>query len=132
VILVLDDDPGRHRAFQQGLIGANVRHCVTAAECIAQLQDPAQPVPSTVFLDHDLDQHGLPASIAGTGMDVAAFLAGRSRCRRSHVVVHSINPAKGPAMALVLRRSGCGVEYVPWAWMDDAVLARAVRRDRGA
>lgn len=132
MILVLDDDPARHKAFRQGLIGAQVVAFRTAPEAIAWLKDPLNPVPTTIFLDHDLDQFGTPASVAGNGMHVAAVIASQRRLVTAHVIVHSVNPLAGPVMARMLLRALRSVDLRPGAWNEDGTLTRAVRRDRGA
>lgn len=132
MILILDDDPARHQAFRRGLIGAQVIACHIAAQAIAWLRDPEHPVPSTIFLDHDLDQFGTPTPAAGNGMQVATAIASMPRLRTTHVIVHSLNPLAGPVMTRMLLRAQRSVELRPGAWNENGTLLRAVRRDRGA
>jgi CheY-like chemotaxis protein len=127
VILVLDDSPSRHRAFKQGLIGAHVAHVTRADEAVLQLS-AAEPW-SVICLDHDLQDHG--DDTAGNGMQVAQWIAGRTRAFKSAlIVVHSVNPVSGPRMVALLRGQGLKAVRAPGIWQDAEALARFVQLDR--
>jgi CheY-like chemotaxis protein len=128
MILVLDDDPVRHRAFQQGMLGARVTHVHRADEALAAL---AYRGPwSVILLDHDLCDHG--DDTAGNGMQVAKWIAGRTRhFKASLIVVHSINPVRGPEMVSMLKNTGLNVVGRPdFFWQNTSELERLVELDK--
>lgn len=128
MILVLDDDPERHRRFHQGLFGATVQHVTRADKAIQLLR--ARPW-SVVLLDHDLDQHG--DATAGTGMQVVDWMVEhRAAFQRSVVIVHSINPIFGPIMLTKLRSAGIRSGRSPRLWLDEAQLDSLVLLDQRA
>lgn len=129
MILILDDDPARHRAFKQGLVGAHTQHVSTVAEFCSALQRHA---PGIIFLDHDLAEHGTPPEIAGDGLQAARFLAGRSRLAKPLVVIHSLNSLGRVRMAGCLMPAGFRVQIRPMAWTDSTFLAQVAALDRGA
>lgn len=124
----MDDDPVRHRAFHQGLIGAQVTHVHRADEAIAALtyQGPW----SVILLDHDLCDHG--DDTAGNGMQVAKWIAGRTRhFKASLIIVHSINPVRGPEMVSMLKNVGLNVVgQHDFFWTDAEALERLVALDQ--
>jgi hypothetical protein len=127
VILVLDDDPVRHRAFKRGLIGTSVVHVTRADQAVMQLADTGPW--RVVCLDHDLDQHG--DLTAGDGMQVVKWICGRTRFFKTALfVVHSINPVRAPQMVAKLHHAGLTAVAVPRMWEDDEGLARLVALDR--
>lgn len=129
MILILDDDSARHRAFKQGLIGAHTHHVTTVTEFCAALQRHA---PHIIFLDHDLSDHGTPPEIAGDGLQAARFLAGRSRLAKPLVVIHSLNGVGRMRMAGCLMPAGFRVQIRPEAWADSTFLAQVAALDRDA
>lgn len=128
MILILDDDPARHRAFRKGLTGSQKVHVHRADEAIAALtyQGPW----SVILLDHDLCDHG--DDTAGNGMQVAKWISGRTRYFKSSlIVVHSINPVRGPEMVALLKSAGLNVAGQPdFFWTDTAALERLVALDQ--
>lgn len=130
MILILDDDPDRHRYFRRNLVGAHLVQVTTAPEAIRELQ---RLRPSVICLDFDLDQHGTPLRQSGTGWDVASYLLAHYRdFRRAQIVVHSINPLAGPAMADLLEHAGFQVAYRPQAWRNEALCRQLAALDRAA
>lgn len=130
MILILDDDPVRHRLFSQNLLGANQNHVRTAQEALDILRFAK---PNVILLDYDLDQFGLPADVAGCGMDVASYLIKNAKhFRRTYIVVHSLNALAGPAMHVLLQRAGLHTDYRPRAWLDELFCDALVARDRAA
>jgi CheY-like chemotaxis protein len=126
MILILDDDPARLRAFRRGLIGSTLNTVSRADQAIAIL---GQTVPAVVFLDHDLDQHG--DLTAGNGMQVVDMIVGRpGKWLSTRFFVHSINQLMGPAMWNKLRSVGLNAHYVPRAWDRNAVLDLAISCSR--
>jgi CheY-like chemotaxis protein len=128
MILILDDDPARMRAFRRGLIGATLHTVSRADQAIDVI---TKTVPEVIFLDYDLDQHG--DLTAGNGMQVVdAILMHPGRWLRTRFFVHSINPFNGPAMWNRLRSAGLNAHYVPLAWGRDAVLDLAIACSRSS
>ena len=128
MILVLDDDPARHLAFHRGLIGASLIHVHRADEAIAALS--YQGPWSVILLDHDLEDFG--DTTAGTGMQVAKWIAGRTRhFKGSLIVVHSINPVRGPEMVAVMKNEGLNVVgRHDFFWKNAGALERLVALDQ--
>ncbi len=127
MILVLDDDPSRHKAFKRGLVGASVVQVTRADEAVMALANTGPW--SVVCLDHDLDQHG--DLTAGDGMQVVKWICGRTRCFKVTLfIVHSLNPIYGPSMVAKLQHAGLAAARVPNIWADDEGLARLVALDR--
>ena len=127
MILVLDDDPSRHKAFKRGLIGASVVHATRADQAVMLLAGTGPW--SVVCLDYDLDQHG--DATAGNGLQVVDWIRGRTRLFKTTLfVVHSLNFIFAPSMVAKLQHAGLAVARVPSIWMDDEGLARLVALDR--
>ena len=127
MILVLDDDPSRHKAFKRGLIGTSVKHVTRADQAVMALSSGGPW--SVVCLDHDLDQHG--DATAGDGMQVVRWISGRTRHFKTTLfVVHSINWLYAPNMVAVLQHAGLHAVRSPRIWEDDEGLARLVALDR--
>lgn len=121
VILILDDNPNRHRSFARNLVGHPKKHVHTAPETIAALE---QHAPSLLFLDFDLDQFGRSIEEVGTGLDVADFLISNVQdfAPQTRVVVHSLNPLGADEMVRRLMAAGYSVQYAPHAWENEAIL----------
>ena len=126
-VLILDDDPERHRLFRRGLVGTGVhiKAVDTAADAIDWLREN---VPDFMFLDHDLSDHGVPIEVAGTGMDVARYLLEHvSRFRdTSTIVVHSLNPVYGIDMVRCLSLALFHVTSYPFIWQEPETLEATV------
>lgn len=115
MILVVEDNEARERAFYAGLTGAKIRFARTAAEAIAVLRDAT---PGAVFLDYDLGEDG------GTGTVVAAWCSEHAdRFRATQFFVHSLSAYGAPEMERMLRKQKLTVFRRPHAWEDDRLLA---------
>lgn len=122
-ILILDDDPERHRLFDQNLRhpGLIVDHVRTAAEAINALRHRAYDI---VFLDYDLHQHGVPIEISCTGRHVSDWIVRHAKhFVDTQFIVHSLNPFFAGPMVDDLEAVGLQVERAPWIWEDADRLA---------
>jgi len=108
-ILVLDDDKGRHRAFQHALIGTIMEHVYTAEEAIRMLESHPWDI---FFCDHDLGDKVMVASGKGTGYEVAEWLRDNPHRMPKQIIVHSFNPVGAQNIKNVLPSA----ELVPGAW----------------
>jgi CheY-like chemotaxis protein len=102
LILVLDDDEGRHRVFARALVGNAVDHVGTARGAIRALSSAHYDV---AFLDHDLGGEQMVPSGPGTGYAVAEWLAAHPENCPPVVFVHSYNPVGVANMRRVLPRA---------------------------
>jgi hypothetical protein len=122
-ILILDDDPERHRLFAQNLRHPRtlVRHVSTAAEAIDALRRQHYDI---IFLDYDLHQHGIPIEISCTGRHVSDWVVRRaSHFKGVQFIVHSLNPLSAGPMVDDLEAAGLRVARAPWIWEDADRLA---------
>lgn len=120
-ILVLDDDETRHDIFSDALTGNIVTHVWTVDDACHELE--AQDKFDLVYLDHDLNDHGVRSTMASTygeveltGYDVALFIARRldEAKRPNKVIVHSWNPPGARMMVACLREVGISATYEPF------------------
>ena len=117
-ILILDDDPNRHKAFKRLFIGHLDTHVETASDCIEALRYKDWDI---LFIDRDLSDWGRPYHEAGTGNDVAEWLWENPDRIPPHVIVHSINVSGSRAIYTVIRANapkGTVVERFPFAWQN--------------
>jgi CheY-like chemotaxis protein len=96
-ILILEDDPERHRAFRKRLEDPVI--VTTAAECIRLLETEEW---SDLYLDHDLGGQVYVESGPGTGYEVACWLEEHPERKPSRIVLHSLNPAGRAKMKAAL------------------------------
>ena len=108
-ILILEDDPNRHKAFRNRLIGTNLKIVETAAEAIAALNNQTWDY---LFLDHDLGGMTYVTSGKGTGYEVAEWLAKNESKQPSHIILHTLNPVGAQNMQALLPNALRG----PFAW----------------
>ena len=131
-ILVLDDDPMRHRFFARTLIGNVVEHVNTFDHCIKALQENQNPF-DVVFLDHDLNDHGLlsigPSEMYGgvremTGADVARFITNKLSKEKypELIIIHSVNDYGSANMHTILKPTNIKVERIPFSSMNDSMF----------
>ncbi|MFH5804527.1 cyclic-phosphate processing receiver domain-containing protein [Alienimonas sp. DA493] len=133
-IVILEDDAPRRRAMRAALADRlpryRVRFFTTAPEAARYLHDHLDRA-ALVVLDHDLDPipiHPRRSLDAGTGRDVADFLAARKPA--CPVVIHTTNRPAAVGMEAELTEAGWAVSVVvPYGdleWIGDEWL-RAVR-----
>lgn len=96
-ILILEDDPERHRAFRKRLCDPVI--VTTAAECIRLLEAEDW---DECYLDHDLGGRVYVESGPGTGYEVACWLEANPARMPKRVVLHSLNPAGRARMKAAL------------------------------
>jgi len=111
-ILVLDDDPVRHRAFDVVLRDCQVDHAWTARAAIESLMRMRYDI---ACLDYDLDQFGVLNP--GDGLVVARWIARETPADRwpGCVVVHSQNITGAARMLDVLLEAGVPVLDRPFS-----------------
>ena len=115
-VVILEDDPRRRRAMRVALADRlpqyPPRFFTTAAEAARYLDDHLDRA-LLVVLDHDLDPipvHPRRSLDAGTGRDVADFLAARDPC--CPVVIHTTNRPAAVGMEAELADAGWDVSIV--------------------
>ena len=115
-IVILEDDPRRRRAMRAALADRlpqyPPRFFTTAAEAARHLHDHLDRA-LLVVLDHDLDPvpvHARRSLDAGTGRDVADFLAAREPA--CPVVLHTTNRPAAVGMETELAEAGWAVTVV--------------------
>lgn len=108
-VLILDDDPRRHEAFERMMKGAQITRAYTAPQAIQLLQTP--PNFDLVFLDHDLPISAELVGVTdpGCGLQVAAFIAENPGYRPERVWIHTWNDSARVKMARMLRAAGVDV-----------------------
>lgn len=108
-ILILEDDPNRHRAFKTNFAPHEI--CITenSKECIQLLVDENWDM---LFLDHDLGGQQMVESGENTGYEVAIFLEEHYMFRPATVVIHSFNPIGARKMSQALPSA----TVMPGAW----------------
>ena len=103
-LLILDDDWNRHETFDKKFAGYSIRHTETAADTIAYLDISTYDF---IFLDHDLGGEAYVQSGAGTGYEVAQYLAKTvDRHKGSTIIVHTWNTAGARNMQSILEQAG--------------------------
>jgi CheY-like chemotaxis protein len=115
-VLILDDDPNRHREFDNILRGVSRLHVYTADQAISALRN--SPPFYLVCLDHDLGDfdNKLLATDPGNGTEVAAYInlhLDRGRYPK-RVMIHSWNPVGARRMADLIESVGIPVTVKPF------------------
>lgn len=131
-VLILDDNPSRHRAYARRYIGHTVIHTYSFLQFKAELlsppkvsQDDVLPLWDIVHLDHDLGEFEKPDSYRNgwgkeqqyTGMHaVDHILSLNEHNRPLKVIVHSVN---GPAAQMMFKQlRGMGVDVLREPFVD--------------
>lgn len=118
-ILILDDDPVRHRAYAKKYQDDKVIHAWTYTEFVAAYKSSDWDI---VHLDHDIGDNvrtpdtwtdGWGVTRIRTGRDAADFITS-SHNRPKKVVIHSINPVGSRAIMGVLRQADIPVVWEPF------------------
>ena len=112
-ILILEDDPTRHREFRQNLLNATeVRIVETVPAAIFELKKQKW---DTLFLDHDLGGESfVDSNKKPTGYDVAKWLEENPEYKPSNIIIHSLNFVGAARMKAALPDA----ILAPWAWMN--------------
>jgi len=87
-ILILEDNPKRHKLFREKF-GLHIVIVETTTEAIKLLLEKKW---DTLFLDHDLGGQEMVPSGPGTGYEVACWLEEHPSYMPKQVIVHSFNP----------------------------------------
>jgi len=87
-ILILEDDPARHKAFRRNLIGNEVIIVEHTHEAIQFLEEQDW---DALFLDHDLGGKVYCESGPGTGWEVAEWLSKNEERLPQAVITHSFH-----------------------------------------
>ena len=100
-VLVLDDEPGRHKLFAEIFRDAEITQAWNQFEAECALSPRCVDVFDVATLDHDLGMN------AGDGLAVARFIVAMPGERRPRqVLVHSSNPVGAKVMLETLKRAG--------------------------
>lgn len=118
-VLILDDDPDRHKVFDKILPNCEVYHAYTDIEAIAFLEH-CGPF-ELVCLDHDLGDYSVGESLplgdlAGSGMDVAEFIALHLEREKypKKIIIHSWNSSGARRMLATLFPTGIPITAMPF------------------
>lgn len=102
-VLILDDDPKRHDAFERMMPDAEITRAYTAPQAIQILRD--LPAFDLAFLDHDLPMSAKLVGVQdpGNGLQVATHIAQNPAKAPHRVWIHTWNHTARLEMAQVLR-----------------------------
>jgi CheY-like chemotaxis protein len=110
-ILVLEDDPERHKYFRQLAIENDLTIVETSSECIILLYNHTY---DCLFLDHDLGgQVYVNSDLPNTGYEVAKWLEGHPERKPKNIIIHSLNGVGAQRMNQALPEA----LYIPFAWL---------------
>jgi CheY-like chemotaxis protein len=99
-ILILEDNPERHKAFRHNLVGAVLKIVTTVEECIHALKTDMW---DALFLDHDLGGEAfVDPSEKETGYHVAKWLEDNPDRKPSTIIIHSLNYSGAARMKMCL------------------------------
>lgn len=118
-VLILEDDPDRHRAFRKRLGEPTI--VTTAPECIKLLEAEEW---DELYLDHDLGGEVYVPSGPGTGYEVACWLEANPARHPRRIVLHSLNPVGRARMKSALPNA----YDRPGAWLSLNARERLVGR----
>jgi len=127
-ILILEDDPNRHKKFREKLWehAEDIRITDDIQECTKLLMSNKWDY---LFLDHDLGGEVYVESDGDkpTGYKVAAWLEANQEYMPKNIVLHSLNCVGRTRMKQALPNA----EDVPWAWelayvVEDKIHFRAL------
>lgn len=112
-ILILEDDPERHRAFKALYFNDNLVIVETASACIHELKTKKWDY---LLLDHDLGGEVYVPSGEGTGYEVAKFLEENPEYKpRKRIFLHSLNTVGRQNMQAALPEA----VQAPGCWLDN-------------
>lgn len=121
-ILVIDDEPARHKIFLKRLShGNNVTIVTSYHSAVRELNKTGRF--DLVYLDYDLDEYSDSTIEFGqyskhhSGADAAAYMASLPEAKKpKRVIVHSLNPSRAPIMMAELESGGIPNEYQPFKY----------------
>jgi len=108
-ILILEDNPSRHKAFRQKFIGNTVVIVSEPREAKLLLEDMGWDV---LCLDHDLGGQEMMESGSGTGYEVAEWSEKHPARQPKTIIIHSLNPVGSANMNDALPDA----HIIPRAW----------------
>jgi len=113
-ILILEDDPERHKLFRRNLIGHEVVITTTSENCIDFLQSNEYDI---LMLDHDLgfELYQIPGDKTGYGV-VKWIVQHKERCPKQ-IFVHSLNGPAANMMINLFTDNGIKAQHVPFLWI---------------
>jgi CheY-like chemotaxis protein len=88
-ILILEDNPERHKIFKKFYVEHELCIVETSTEAIEILQTH---IFDAIFLDHDLGGQQMVESGPNTGYEVAKWLEENPEHSCSNIIIHSLNP----------------------------------------
>ncbi len=121
-ILIVDDEPARHKLFLKRLASGNNVVIVNSYHgAVREIQRNKKF--DQVWLDYDLDQfveseieYGA-FSKHNTGIDVAKHIASLPEAKKpSLAIVHSLNASRAPIMLAELEAGGIPCDYQPFKY----------------
>jgi len=121
-VLILDDDPQRHKVFREILPNCLRYHAYTATTAIKHLVESSGPF-DLVCLDHDLGDFGQEGEIlefgnceAGTGVEVAQYISLHleRELYPQKIIIHSQNPVGAKRMYDTLFPTGIQITVLPF------------------
>lgn len=121
-ILIVDDEPARHKLFLKRLgSGNNVVIVNSFHGAVRELEKNRKF--DQVYLDYDLDQFVQseievgPFSKHNTGIDVAKYIADMPQVKKpSLAIVHSLNASRAPIMLAELEGGNVPCDYQPFKY----------------
>lgn len=121
-ILVVDDEPARHKIFLKRLSqGNNVTIVTNYHSAVRELNRTGRF--DRVYLDYDLDEYTETAVEYGqyskhrSGLDVAQYMASMPEAKKPReVIVHSLNASRAPIMMAELDSGNIKNEYQPFKY----------------
>jgi CheY-like chemotaxis protein len=121
-ILIVDDEPKRHKIFLKRLsAGNNVVVVNSYYGAVREIERNRKF--DLVSLDYDLDQfvdsqiEAGPWSKYQSGLDVAKYIASLSPAKKPlKAIVHSLNASRAPIMVAELEDAGIKTEYLPFQY----------------
>lgn len=120
-ILILEDDPERHKAFRRNLIGIEVKIVEHTHEAIQLLQEEDW---DALFLDHDLGGKVYCESGPGTGWEVAEWLSRNLERAPKIVITHSLHDIGRANICKVFPRA---IE-APHLWRDPKTVLNFINK----
>lgn len=121
-ILIVDDEPARHKIFLRRLAhGNNVTIVTTYHAAVRELNRSGRF--DKIYLDYDLDEFSDSTVEYGefskhrNGVDVAQYIASLPQGKKPHeVIVHSLNASRAPVMLAELESGNVKADYQPFKY----------------
>ena len=128
-ILILDDDPFRHKIYQKRYSQHEVKHAYTYGSFVRELNHGSPW--DLIHLDHDLGDH-VDGDVYVDGWGDKNFYTGRHAAQKicdlkrdlfpTHVIIQSLNPEGAKSMKLLLTAKGIFTELIPFSCDEELGL----------